>query len=263
MLCAFASYGTQFASFVVLRTKYATIKREFTSPLGMAGAVYGFVVFTLPFIAICGFQENFIAIATFIVFIAIITLYYVCVAQERQFFSEEEKEVMFRAYLMKSKELYLALRCTCCECTLNLPVVAVFIITFYSQRRKSRENAQGQDNRGANHQRAQHQQLHQIGVLAYIRECAQLDTPRQQLRLPRRARRRMQWQGAVLCHDGHLARKYKQHHSGRLRLRRRRERTESKPSGLGERDREDPRTGGAVDAPDPDGHHRDEHRGCA
>jgi amino acid transporter len=108
MLCAFASYGTQFASFIVLRTRYATIKREYISPLGIAGAVYGFVVFSLPFIAICGFQDNYIAIITFIVFIAVITIYYVFVAQERQFFSEEEKDVMFRAYLLKSKDFLAA-----------------------------------------------------------------------------------------------------------------------------------------------------------
>jgi amino acid transporter len=103
MLFAFASYGTQFASFIVLRTRYATIKREFISPLGIAGAVYGFIVFTLPFVAICGFQDNFIAIITFVGFVALVSIYYRFVAHKRQFFSDEEKDVMFRAYLMKCK----------------------------------------------------------------------------------------------------------------------------------------------------------------
>lgn len=110
MLCALASYGTQFASFVVLRNKYAaTIKREFVSPLGMVGAAYGFAVFSFIFIAICGFQKNFIAMITFVVFLVIVSVYYVLVAGRRQFFSEEEKEVMFKAYVLKSKYL-------CCRC---------------------------------------------------------------------------------------------------------------------------------------------------
>jgi ethanolamine permease len=104
MLCALASYGTQFASFVVLRTKYVTsIKREFVSPLGMFGAAWGCLVFFVVFISICGFQDNVIAIAAFIGFLLLVSVYYVCVASARQFFSEEEKDVMFKAYVLKSE----------------------------------------------------------------------------------------------------------------------------------------------------------------
>ncbi len=103
MLLAVASYFTQFASFVILRTKFATIRREFVSPLGMGGAAYGCGVFFLAFVAICGFQETPIAIVAFVVFVALTSLYYYLVVRARQSISQEEKAVMFRLYLLKSE----------------------------------------------------------------------------------------------------------------------------------------------------------------
>ena len=103
MLGTIASYFSQFASFVMLREAYPTIKREFVSPLGIAGAVYGSAVFALVFVGICLFQTDYIAIAVFAVFVAVISIYYYLVVRHRQSFSEEEKEVLFRAYLLKSK----------------------------------------------------------------------------------------------------------------------------------------------------------------
>ena len=103
MLLAVASYFTQFASFVILRTKFATIRREFVSFLGMGGAAYGSAVFFLTFVAICGFQETRIAIVAFVVFVALTSLYYYLVVRARQSISQEEKAVMFRLYLLKSE----------------------------------------------------------------------------------------------------------------------------------------------------------------
>ena len=101
MMCAVASYFTQFASFGILRTKFATIRREFVSPLGMGGAAYGSAVFFLAFVAICGFQEMPIAIVAFVVFVALTSLYYYLVVRARQSISHEEKAVMFHLYLLK------------------------------------------------------------------------------------------------------------------------------------------------------------------
>ena len=103
LLGTIASYFSQFASFVVLREAYPTIKREFVSPLGIAGAVYGCTVFALVFVGICAFQADYIPSAVFAVFVATMSAYYYVVVRHRQSFSEEEKEVLFRAYLVKSK----------------------------------------------------------------------------------------------------------------------------------------------------------------
>jgi len=103
ILSAMATYLSIFVSFVFFRMYFPTIKREFTSPLGVYGAVYGFLVFTLCFISVSGYQDTFYAIETFAVSTIIISIYYYFVVQKRQVFSDEEKTVMFKAYLMKSK----------------------------------------------------------------------------------------------------------------------------------------------------------------
>ncbi len=103
MMCAFTAYASQFASFIVFRYKYPTINREYYSPLGIAGAVYGCAVFTLAFIASVAFQGDYVAVSLYVCVVLLAVVYYFAVAQSRQLFSEEEKQVMFCAYLMKSK----------------------------------------------------------------------------------------------------------------------------------------------------------------
>jgi len=107
MLCAFSAYSSQFASYLIFRYKFPTIKREFQSPLGAAGAIYGFLVFTLAFLGICAFQDDVLAVSVFVGYSVLVVAYYFYAAQERQSFSEEEKSVMFRAYLMKSKNFLI------------------------------------------------------------------------------------------------------------------------------------------------------------
>jgi len=103
ILGAVFTYLSIFASFCMFRWYFPTIKREFTSPLGMYGAAYGAVVFLLCFISVCGFQKDRLAIIVFVIIIAVASIYYYLVVRKRQVFSEEEKTVMFKAYLMKSK----------------------------------------------------------------------------------------------------------------------------------------------------------------
>jgi ethanolamine permease len=102
LLGASATYCSQFISFIIFRVNYPTIKREFVSPLGIAGAVYGLCVFLLMFIVLAGF-ENKPAIEVFAIYLGLLLLYYFLVVRRRQTFSEEEKAVLFKAYLIKSK----------------------------------------------------------------------------------------------------------------------------------------------------------------
>ena len=100
-----ATYISIFASYIMFRNYYPTIKREFVSPLGTFGAVYGALVFALCFISICGFQEDQVAIIVFGIVMVVASIYYYFVVRTRQTFSKEEKTVMFKAYLLKSKHL--------------------------------------------------------------------------------------------------------------------------------------------------------------
>ena len=98
-----ATYISIFASYIMFRNYYPTIKREFESPLGTYGAVYGATVFALCFVSICGFQEDQVAIIVFGMVMVVASIYYYFVVRTRQTFSKEEKTVMFKAYLVKSK----------------------------------------------------------------------------------------------------------------------------------------------------------------
>jgi ethanolamine permease len=95
-------YCTQFISYIVLRLYYPTIKREFESPLGILGAVYGLCVFLLVFIVLSGLESQ-LGIKAFCIYLGAILLYYYLVVRHRQTFSEEEKTVLFKAYLLKSE----------------------------------------------------------------------------------------------------------------------------------------------------------------
>jgi amino acid transporter len=101
MMGAFTTYLSIFLSFWKFRDNFPTITRDFASPLGKAGAAYGFAVFAFAFVAICGFQPTQIAVSTFSGMVIVATAYYYLVVVKRQVFSEEEKTVMFRAYLLQ------------------------------------------------------------------------------------------------------------------------------------------------------------------
>ncbi len=102
LLGAVCVYFTQFISFIVFRWYYPTIKREFTSPLGIYGAVYGILFFLIVFVSLAILEAS-PAIIAFLVYLVLLTIYYVLVVRHREKFSEEEKTVLFKAYLMKSK----------------------------------------------------------------------------------------------------------------------------------------------------------------
>ena len=104
ILVAMVTYMSIFLSFVFLRWYFPTIKREFISPLGVFGAAYGFIVFAMVIVATSGYQGEYLAIESFGVITVLASVYYYFVVQKRQVFSEEERTVMFKAYLMKSKQ---------------------------------------------------------------------------------------------------------------------------------------------------------------
>jgi L-asparagine transporter-like permease len=103
MLGAFGAYTAQFISYIVFCTVLSNIDREFRSPLGVYGAVYGMVVFLTAFLSIAFFQEDNNAILVFTCYVIAVTVYYYMVVKKRQFFSEEEKGVLLVAHIIKSK----------------------------------------------------------------------------------------------------------------------------------------------------------------
>ena len=102
-LGAFSAYLAQFGSFIFTRRNLPTINKEFISPLGVYGALYGATVFILAFVSVCAFQRDFTAVIVFIVMVAVAIVYYVLVVQHRQILSDEENKVLFQAYLLRGK----------------------------------------------------------------------------------------------------------------------------------------------------------------
>eukprot|EP01032_Pedospumella_encystans_P009646 gene9646-11338_t len=100
ILGATTTFLSIFASFFVFRNCFTKIQREFVSPLGVGGAVYGCLVFLLCFISVCGFQKDYLALIMFAGILVVASVYYYFVVQKRQIFSEEEKTVMFKAYVV-------------------------------------------------------------------------------------------------------------------------------------------------------------------
>jgi ethanolamine permease len=103
----YVSFIIVLVSYIIFKVKYYNLPREFTSPLGIFGAVY----------AICGFLLLLYILVKYTIgdfswakisgsFAGIITLYYFVYANQRQTFSEEEQKIMFVVYLMQSKSTF-------------------------------------------------------------------------------------------------------------------------------------------------------------
>jgi hypothetical protein len=91
ILSGFVAYISQLIGFILFRRRYASTERLFISPLGIPGAVYGIIMFSLFAISVMGFQkDDSIAFITFLVGIIISTIYYFLYAKTRQKFSVEE-----------------------------------------------------------------------------------------------------------------------------------------------------------------------------
>jgi ethanolamine permease len=91
-------------SFIVFRIKYYNLKREFTSPLGIGGAIYAMCgILLLLYILIRYTNRKYTYVKIFACCTGIMSVYYYFYARQRQTFSEEEQKVMFVVYLMQCK----------------------------------------------------------------------------------------------------------------------------------------------------------------
>ena len=103
ILSASFDYIWQLGAFILLRTKYQTIKCDFLSPLGVYGAVWGMLVFALNIIAIVAFQVDQSALIVVAGIYAALTVWYFIYAKSRQSFSEEEKNTFFTIHVINCK----------------------------------------------------------------------------------------------------------------------------------------------------------------
>lgn len=103
-LASYFIYLSAFYSYYLFKTKYSTLNRSFVSPLGNVGALIGTVIFLASIVSVVGFQgSNRIPIICCVGFFVVISVYYFAFMAKKVQFSEEEKDQMFKAYLINGK----------------------------------------------------------------------------------------------------------------------------------------------------------------
>lgn len=95
-----------FVAYLFFRKKYVSLPRSFTSPLGVWGAYYGIGNNFLGFISIFKYSSRtsaLLALYILLIFLASVTIFYWVYLVKHQKFSEEEKKLMFKAYLINGE----------------------------------------------------------------------------------------------------------------------------------------------------------------
>ncbi len=92
-----------FIAYITFRYKFASMAKSFVSPLGIFGAIYGIFQFLVSLTGLVVYSDVagffFLAFFLYIVFMAIFFWVYLV---RHQKFSEEEKKLMFKAYLINA-----------------------------------------------------------------------------------------------------------------------------------------------------------------
>mmetsp|Transcript_15041 Transcript_15041/g.13588 ORF Transcript_15041/g.13588 Transcript_15041/m.13588 type:complete len:661 (+) Transcript_15041:84-2066(+) len=101
ILSAFLAYITQCVGYIVLLTKFKTIKREFHSPFGIFGAIYSALIFSIGVVSVIYFQtDNHFAIYVFMCMTGLLSCYYYGYASKKQTFSKAEQKILFVAHVI-------------------------------------------------------------------------------------------------------------------------------------------------------------------
>jgi amino acid transporter len=101
ILAGFTCYIAQCLGYIALQTKFQNLKRDFHSPLGIAGAVYAIIVFSIAMISVIAFQnDGQFAFITFVCLVTLLTVYYYAYAKKKQTFSKDEQKILFVAHVI-------------------------------------------------------------------------------------------------------------------------------------------------------------------
>jgi amino acid transporter len=97
-----------FLAYICFRGHYTSLVRSFVSPFGTVGAYIGLAIFSLSFIGTVAAQDGgWSPIVTIVGATIFMVVCYVIFIGGNQSFSEEEKNKLFKAYLVNGKYIYL------------------------------------------------------------------------------------------------------------------------------------------------------------
>eukprot|EP01039_Chlorochromonas_danica_P004543 gene4543-4981_t len=88
--------------YIICAERYSSLQRNFTSPLGVYGAVLTFAVFGLMFIALAFFMKDYSTLILWVVINAVGTIYYFGYATRVEQFSEDEVKTFMKAYIINA-----------------------------------------------------------------------------------------------------------------------------------------------------------------
>ncbi|CAK4195260.1 unnamed protein product [Aphanomyces euteiches] len=95
VIFAFLAYISQCYGYIQLKRRHGSMPRHFHSPVGVFGAVFATLIWTMNLIGIAGFQDdNEVSLVIALGLIAVFSIYYHIYAKPRQTFSDEEQKIM-------------------------------------------------------------------------------------------------------------------------------------------------------------------------
>lgn len=103
LMSAYYIFVNCFIAFLVFRRKFSSMTRTFVNPLGDASAIYGIINFLFAAVGVCRYSkidpQFLIGLACLLVVASIFFWTYLV---KHQKFSDEEKKVLFKAYLINA-----------------------------------------------------------------------------------------------------------------------------------------------------------------
>lgn len=107
-ICSYIVFMNAFIAYLLFQRKYSSLPRSFRNPFGVWGAYYGVVNNLLGFVSVFKYSvrhDVINAVYCLLIFLGCATIFYWVYLVNRQTFSDEEKNLMFKAYLINGKNV--------------------------------------------------------------------------------------------------------------------------------------------------------------
>lgn len=96
-------YFGLFLAYIIFKTRFSGLHREFEAPGGIIIGVVGAVLALAMWAAMIFLQEDPVEVTIYLVYMVLAIIYYFAYAQKHQFFSKEEQEKFMKAYILNGK----------------------------------------------------------------------------------------------------------------------------------------------------------------
>ena len=106
IISACVSYFGIFSAYLTFHSRFPTMERGLAIPQGRYVAYTGIAVFGFLLVSALVFHKSsYIAVAFFVAYMLVCAVYYIKVAEKRQFFSHEEQKKFMKAYILNANKM--------------------------------------------------------------------------------------------------------------------------------------------------------------